>query len=213
MSWVNMKREQFMSQSMEKERSMPKTENQNPSENTSQQESDFSKEIEIAENIKKQALDHYKRESIDEWNIQHSVIRNYLWLSLTFIAGYCAVFNRVFDRIPLDNCLPVVSLAIALILSLYSLYIGITSMTGTSSIEPDDNYVEMFEYLTSTGYHQGNHYALLTKEIQTIKEAIEEAQEQTHNRGLAMRRMNRLLKASMCFGVLSLIFYFLPKIF
>lgn len=213
MSWVNMKREQFMSQSMEKERLMPKTEIQNPSENTSQQESDFSKEIEIAENIKKQALDHYKRESVDEWNIQHSVIRNYLWLSLTFIAGYCTVFNRVFDRIPLDNYLSVVSLAIALILSLYSLYIGITSMTGTSSIEPDDNYVEMFEYLTSPSYYQGNHFALLTKEIQSIKKAIEEAQEQTHNRGIAMRRMNRLLKASMCFGVLSLIFYFLPKIF
>lgn len=213
MSWVNMKRGRFMSQSMEKERSMPKTENQNPSENTSQQESDFSKEIEIAESIKKQALDHYKRESIDEWNIQHSVIRNYLWLSLTFIAGYCAVFNQVFDRIPLDNYLSVVSLAIALILSLYSLYIGITSMTGTSSIEPDDNYVEMFEYLTSPSYYQGNHFALLTKEIQSIKKAIEEAQEQTHNRGIAMRRMNRLLKASMCFGVLSLIFYFLPKIF
>lgn len=213
MSWVNMKREQFMSQSMEKERLMPKTEIQNPSENTSQQESDFSKEIEIAENIKKQALDHYKRESIDEWNIQHSVIRNYLWLSLTFIAGYCTVFNRVFDRIPLDNYLPLGSLAIALILSLYSLYIGITSMTGTSSIEPDDNYVEIFEYLTSPSYYQGNHFAMLTKEIQTIKKAIEEAQEQTHNRGLAMRRMNKLLKASMCFGVLSLIFYFLPKIF
>ena len=213
MSWVNMKREQFMSQSMEKERLMPKTEIQNPSENTSQQESDFSKEIEIAENIKKQALDHYKRESVDEWNIQHSVIRNYLWLSLTFIAGYCTVFNRVFDRIPLDNYLPLGSLAIALILSLYSLYIGITSMTGTSSIEPDDNYVEIFEYLTSPSYYQGNHFAMLTKEIQTIKKAIEEAQEQTHNRGIAMRRMNRLLKASMCFGVLSLIFYFLPKIF
>ncbi len=213
MSWVNMKREQFMSQSMEKERLMPKTEIQNPSENTSQQESDFSKEIEIAENIKKQALDHYKRESVDEWNIQHSVIRNYLWLSLTFIAGYCTVFNRVFDRIPLDNYLPLGSLAIALILSLYSLYIGITSMTGTSSIEPDDNYVEIFEYLTSPSYYQGNHFAMLTKEIQTIKKAIEEAQEQTHNRGLAMRRMNKLLKASMCFGVLSLIFYFLPKIF
>lgn len=198
---------------MEKERLVPKTENQNPSENTSQQESDFSKEIEIAENIKKQALDHYKRESIDEWNIQHSVIRNYLWLSLTFIAGYCAVFNRVFDRIPLDNYLPFGSLAIALILSLYSLYIGITSMTGTSSIEPDDNYVEIFEYLTSPSYYQGNHFALLTKEIRTIKKAIEEAQEQTHNRGIAMRRMNKLLKASMCFGVLSLIFYFLPKIF
>lgn len=213
MSWVNMKREQFMSQSMEKERLMPKTEIQNPSENTSQQESDFSKEIEIAENIKKQALDHYKRESVDEWNIQHSVIRNYLWLSLTFIAGYCTVFNRVLDRIPLDNYLPLGSLAIALILSLYSLYIGITSMTGTSSIEPDDNYVEIFEYLTSPSYYQGNHFAMLTKEIQTIKKAIEEAQEQTHNRGLAMRRMNKLLKASMCFGVLSLIFYFLPKIF
>ena len=198
---------------MEKERLMPKTEIQNPSENTSQQESDFSKEIEIAENIKKQALDHYKRESVDEWNIQHSVIRNYLWLSLTFIAGYCTVFNRVFDRIPLDNYLPLGSLAIALILSLYSLYIGITSMTGTSSIEPDDNYVEIFEYLTSPSYYQGNHFAMLTKEIQTIKKAIEEAQEQTHNRGLAMRRMNKLLKASMCFGVLSLIFYFLPKIF
>lgn len=183
----------------------------NPSQEPA--EDDWSKEIEIAEGIKKQALDHYKRESIDVWNIQHSVIRNYLWLSLTFIAGYCAIFNNVFNQTLPTNYWFIGSLSIAIIIALYSLYIGIASMTGASNIEPDDNYIEIFKYLTSTGYHQGNHYALLTNEIKTIKAAIEEAQDKTHNRGIVMRRMNSLLKVSMTFGVLSIIFHFSQKIF
>lgn len=190
---------------------MPTEELKSPSQAPS--ESDWSKEIEIAEGIKKQALDHYKRESVDVWNIQHGVIRNYLWLSLTFIAGYCAVFSKVYEQSLHDDYWSFSTLSLALIFAVCSLYIGITSMTGTSNAEPDDNYVEIFEYLTSTGYHQGNHYALLTKEIKTIKQAIEEAQELTHNRGIVMRRMNRLLKVSMAFGVLSVAIYIFQKFF
>ena len=184
---------------------MPTEELKSPSQVPS--ESDWSKEIEVAEGIKRQALEHYKRESVDVWNIQHGVIRNYLWLSLTFIAGYCAVFSKVYEQSLHDNYWSFSTLSLALILAVYSLYIGIASMTGTSNAEPDDNYVEIFDYLTSTGYHQGNHYALLTKEIKSIKKAIEEAQELTHNRGVIMRRMNRLLKVSMAFGVLSMFFH------
>lgn len=189
---------------------MPTEEKKSPSQTSS--ENDWSKEIEIAEGIKKQALDHYKRESVDTWNIQHGVLRNYLWLSLTFIAGYCTIFNKVFDQIAIGNYWSTGSLTIACILALLSLYIGISAMTGTSSIEPDDNYVEIFEYMTSTGYDQGNHYALLKKEIQALKETIEEAQDQTHKRAVSMRQMNKLLKTSMSFGVLSAIFYLSPKI-
>ena len=179
----------------------------NPSQEPA--EDDWSKEIEIAEGIKKQALDHYKRESIDVWNIQHSVIRNYLWLSLTFIAGYSALFNTLFNLSQINHYCPLVMLAIAFISALIALAVGIYSMTGTSGIEPDDNYEEMFEYQTRTGYCQGNHYALLQKEIHNIKQAIEEAQNKTHERGKAMRRMNKCLFTSIGFGVLSVICYLL----
>lgn len=191
---------------------MPTEEAQNPSQSTSE-EDDFSKEIEIAEDIKKQALDHYKRESIDTWNIQHSIIRNYLWLSLTFIAGYCTAFNKAFDLGSLTDYCPLVALSIAFICALATLVIGIVTMTGTSTAEPDDNYVEMCKYLTSTGYHQGNHYALLLKEIKAIKQAIEEAQDKSHARGLTMRRMNLLLKSSIGFASLSVVLYLSTTLF
>ena len=169
-------------------------------------EDDFSKEIEIAESIKKQALDHFKREAVDTWNVQHSVIRNYLWLSLTFIASYCAVYSKSFDAtLPSTNYCPII-LTVAIVLASVALIVGIVAMSGTSSIEPDDNYHEIFDYLTATGYDQGNHYAILSKEIISIKVAIEKAQEQTCKRGKAMRLMNRLLLASIGFAFLSAIF-------
>ena len=86
-------------------------------------------------------------------------------------------------------------------------------MTGTNINDPDDNYVEMFTYLTNPEYDQGNHYALLEREIKNIKAATEEALDRVHLRGLAMRRMNALLVFSTSSGAFSAFLYFLPTIF
>ena len=190
---------------------MPTEELKNPSQEPS--ENDWSKEIEIAEGIRKQALEHYKQELIDTWSVQQSIIRNYLWLSLTFIVGYCTLFNKAFDFTLTEVYFPLATLATAFTLALISLLLGIKSMTGASDPAPDSKYVEFFKYLTKTGYDQGNHYALLTKEIESLSRALEEARQETNRRGLIMRRMNKLLRASVLFAVLSVVFFVPTLIF
>ena len=189
---------------------MPETDTKNPSESTA---SDWSKEIEIAEDIRKRALDNYKLTSIDRLNIQQGVIRNYLWLSMTVLAADFAFFWRIFEKSQESSDLcPIVILGLSVCAAMVALIIGIRAMTGTTFNDPDDNYVEMFAYLTKQGYDQGNHYALLEQEITKIKDATEEALDRVHIRGLAMRRMNVLLVFSTCSGALSAFLYFLPTL-
>lgn len=190
---------------------MPETDTKNPSESTA---SDWSKEIEIAEDIRKRALDNYKLTSIDRLNIQQGVIRNYLWLAMTVLAADFAFFWRIFEQFQetSDLC-PIIILGLSVCSALVALIIGIKAMTGTNINDPDDNYVEMFTYLTNPEYDQGNHYALLEREIKNIKAATEEALDRVHLRGLAMRRMNALLVFSTSSGAFSAFLYFLPTIF
>lgn len=191
---------------------MSTKENQNPS--TPPPDEDWSKEIEVAEGIRNRALENYKQITIDTWNIQHSVIRNYLWLSLTFLAAYFTFFWKIYEQKSLiDDYCPLIILALAIASAFTALIIGIRSMTGANSNHPSDNYVEAFKYLTSEGYYQGNHYAHLEKEISTIKQAIEQEEIHSHHRGIAMRRMNQLLIFSACFGVLSALLYFVSTTF
>lgn len=190
---------------------MPEANTQNPSVPP---ENDWSKEIEIAEDIRKRALDQYKITSIDRLNIQQSVIRNYLWLAITVLAAEFAFFWRVFERSQsISDLCPIVILGLSVCSAMVALVIGIRAMTGTTFNDPDDNYVEMFSYLTSQGYDQGNHYALLEEEVKRIKAATEEALDQVHIRGLSMRRMNVLLVFSTCSGAFSAFLYFLPTLF
>lgn len=187
---------------------MPKEENQNPSQ-PPEENDDFSKEISVAEEIRDRALTHYKQLSIDVWNIQQSVIRNYLWLSLTFLAAYFTFILKIIDKgdVISDTC-PLIVLSLSVVFAVCALIIGIRSMTGNSVVDPIDNYVEHFNYLTSEGYDQGNHYALLTKEIQSIKDSIDRTNDLISDRGLSMRIMNRLLIVSVATGLLSAVLYF-----
>ena len=167
---------------------------------------DFSKEIEVAEDLCKQALEKFKQVSVDRHSIQQSVIRNYLWLSVTILAAEFASVREVFNPMPEHLC-PYVVLALSALSALAALIIGIRAMTGTTFVDPTDNFVQVFDYLTATGYHQGNHYALLKKEIATIKSAVECAYGVVNRRGKAMRKMNILLVFSICTGVFSGLLY------
>ena len=198
---------------MEKEKSMPTTENKTPSETSSLQEDNFEKEIKIAEEIRNKALENYKQIHLDTWNIQHTVIRNYLWLSVTLLAAYFAVLWKTYEELlPTREYCPFFVLTLAIILALASLILGILSMTGSSTRHPSDNYVEMFDYLTTNGYDQGNHYSLLKKEIKSIKEAIERENGFINKRGLSMRWMNKLLIVSISLAILAGILYLISLV-
>lgn len=172
---------------------------------------DLSKEIGIAEELCKQALEKFKQVSVDRHSIQHNVIRNYLWLSVTILAAEFTCLSNYFAPVAdiAKHPCPYIILALSVMSALFSLCTGIKAMTGTSVIDPSDNYVEMFDYLTANGYLPENHFALLKKEISTIKQSIDEAYEMVHKRGKAMRKMNRALLFSICTGIFAGFLFFI----
>lgn len=163
---------------------------------------DYSKEISVAEDLCKQALDKYKQVSIDRLAIQHSVIKNYLWLSVTILVAELTITREMFP-LSFSHACPLIFLAASFLCALFALLAGIRAMTGTTIVDPSDNYVEMFDYLTANGYDQGNHYALLQKTIRETKKSIEQAYDTVHTRGKFMRKMNTALIYSVASGVLS----------
>lgn len=186
---------------------MPETKPQTPLEAS---EADFSKEIALAEDMCKQAHDNLKQLAIDRLSIQHTVIRNYLWLSVTILAAEFACAQQSLATAANHPC-PYIPLLLSSLAALCSLCIGIRAMTGTSFVNPTDNYVEVLDYLTSSGYDQGNHYAMLKKQIKSLKKSIDDAADQIHRRGKLMRAMNISLLISIGLASLSgLLFLFHP---
>ena len=191
---------------------MPTEELKSPSQ--APLEKDWSKEIEIAEALCKQALESYKQVSIDRLSIQQTVIRNYLWLSVTILAAEFAFISKAFGSLEsfLVHPCPGIVLVISMIAALVALLIGIRAMTGTNIYDPIDNHVEVFDYLTADGYDQGNHYAILKKKIRNTKESIDKAYNLIHKRGTSMRKMNKALIFSVCTGVFSSFLFFISNL-
>ena len=191
---------------------MPTEKLKSPSQAPS--ESDWSKEIEIAEALCKQALESYKQVSIDRLSIQQTVIRNYLWLSVTILAAEFAFSSKVFgslESFQIHPC-PGIVLLFSMIAAFVSLIIGIRSMTGTNICDPVANHVEVFDYLTANGYDQGNHYEILKKKIKSTKKSIDEAYGLIHKRGTSMRKMNKTLVFSVYTGIFSAFLFFVSNL-
>lgn len=165
-------------------------------------EVDLSKEIEAAKDLFKQALDELKQLAIDRLSIQHAVIRNYLWLSVTILAAELACVQQSLDTAG-DHPCPYIPLLLSALFALFALCVGIRAMTGTSFVEPSDNIVEIFNYLTVPKYDQSNHYAMLKSQIESVKKSIDEASDLIDRRGKLMRDMNVALLISIGLAVLS----------
>lgn len=155
-------------------------------------------EIKAAQFLLTQSLESYKQVAIDRYQIQHSIIRNYLWLSATLFFAECALMNRLLEQ-PLNACAGV--LCVALLLSIIAIALGIEAMTGAYFLPAQSDYRYDFGYLIpKSGYDFNRHLMLIERMLHQSESSIDESMEAISKRQIRMRQMNKLLLLSLLFG-------------
>lgn len=158
-------------------------------------------EIKAAQFLLTQSLESYKQISIDRYQIQHTIIRNYLWLSATLFFAECALMNRLLGQ-TLDACAGV--LCVSIFLSVVSIALGIDAMTGAEFDAAQNDCRHDYGYLIpQSGYDFNRHLKLIERMIYQAESSADEAMVVISKRQVRMKQMNRLLLGSLLFGVTS----------
>lgn len=157
---------------------------------------DVDQRIHAAESTLKLSLDEYKLITVDQMHHQHTIIKNYLWLSATFVAAEAAMFSQMFPK----ACGAVIgTLYAATVLSVIALFAGIRSMTGTDFGTAIPNGIDTVERVCPQGgqYSPDEHLAFLRETISQTESEIDVAFISYGRRLTIMRAMNWLLTSAL----------------
>lgn len=156
---------------------------------------DLTQQIKATESVLSLSLNEYKLLTIDRMHHQHTVIKNYLWLSASFVAAEAAMFSQMFPQAA-GAVLGILFAATAI--SVFAMFVGIRSMTGASFSYAIPTGNDILNYVCPQGNYDSNlHLSLLRDMVGCVEEGIEEAFKTFKTRSKTMKLMNGLLSAAL----------------
>lgn len=157
-----------------------------------------------------------KRYTVDNYNSQLAIARNYMWLSFITLSGYAALFDRCGLGEMLRNyvllaeggiiCLiaPLFLLK-ASCLSIKVLLTAVKACTGTNFTEAYENTESNFTTLERDGFTAEDLYALKRQTLCDLNESLAEALDQADARGKLLRSMATDIRHSVWWALAGLL--------
>lgn len=163
--------------------------------------------------VLKAAQEDYKQITFDRRRIQHSILRNYLWLATAIFSAECTFFFNLTGNEPI---LPwPISIGMffytfagfALSASLATFAFGIDSMRGRAPVFMPYEYT--YEHLMDMAHKEASNDtttgSLMVCMIRTLESAINHHREIAVKTGKRLRWLSRLLLGSIFFALLAVI--------
>ena len=159
-----------------------------------------------------------KRYTVDGYNAQLSIARNYMWLSFITLSGYAALFDRfglgemlkdfVLHESGSVFCLLVPMLVLkAAWLSVEVLLNAIQTCTGSSFKETYETIDDHFTELELRGFEANDLYILKRKTLHYLAENLVEALDQSDARAKRLRAMATDIRHSIWWALTGLLLF------
>ncbi len=159
-----------------------------------------------------------KRYSVDRYNSQLTIARNYMWLSFITISGYVALFdafglgqmlrNYVIDEQgSLFYLLTPLFLIKAMWISIEVLLHAIKASTGTTFQETFETVNDKFETLESYDFEPQDFYEIPRDTLKSLNNNLIDAMDQANRRGTLLRSMANEISHSIYWAIASIILY------